>query len=272
VVRGGVSLQHDDGETLRLEAGDLAIVRGPGPWSLGDRLDRPPQVLIEPGNRCTTLYGEPLEQKMSLGVRTWGHNPDGETMMLIGVYEELGSVGQLLLDALPSMIRIPNGSLDAPLIGLLGEEIAKDDSGQVAVLDRLLDLLVVTALRSWFAQEDNAAPPWLRANDDPIVGRALRLLFNNPAHPWTVASLASEIGVSRAALARRFTEMVGEPPITFLTTWRLSLAADLLRQPGATVGSVARQVGYSTPFALSNAFKRVHGVSPRQHRALAATG
>ena len=99
------------------------------------------------------------------------------------------------------------------------------------------------------------------------MGRALRLLHNNPAHPWTVAELATEIGVSRAALARRFSELVGEPPMAFLAGWRLALAADLLREPDATVGAVARQVGYGSPFALSTAFKRVRGVSPQQFRA-----
>jgi AraC-like DNA-binding protein len=81
-----------------------------------------------------------------------------------------------------------------------------------------------------------------------------------------VAALAADAGVSRAALARRFTELVGEPPMSFLTGWRIALAADLLREPGATVSSVARQVGYGSPFALSTAFKRIRGVSPQQHR------
>ena len=97
-----------------------------------------------------------------------------------------------------------------------------------------------------------------------------RLLQHHPEHPWTVAELATAAGLSRAAFARRFTDVVGEPPMTFLTGWRLALAADLLREPGATLASVARQVGYSTPFALSTAFKRQHGVSPRDHRALTA--
>ena len=134
------------------------------------------------------------------------------------------------------------------------------------MLDRLLDLLLIAVLRAWFARPEAEAPAWYRAHGDPVVGRALRLLHNNPAHPWTVATLAAEIGVSRAALARRFTELVGEPPMTFLTGWRLALAADLLREPDATVGAVARQVGYGSPFALSTAFKRVRGVSPQQHR------
>jgi AraC-like DNA-binding protein len=105
-----------------------------------------------------------------------------------------------------------------------------------------------------------------------VVGRALRLLHNDPARPWTVAALAAATGTSRAALARRFNELVGEPPMTFLTGWRIALAADLLREPGATVGSVARQVGYGSPFALSTAFKRVRGISPHQHRVGALQG
>jgi AraC-like DNA-binding protein len=100
-----------------------------------------------------------------------------------------------------------------------------------------------------------------------VVGPVLRLLHSKPAHPWTVEALAVTTGTSRASLARRFTELVGEPPMTFLTGWRLALAADLLREPGATVGSVARQVGYGSSFALSTAFKRVRGISPREHRA-----
>jgi AraC-like DNA-binding protein len=104
-----------------------------------------------------------------------------------------------------------------------------------------------------------------------VIGRALRLMQHNPAHPWTVAALAGQIGVSRAALARRFTELVGEPPMSYLTGWRLAIAADLLREPEATIDAVARQVGYSSGFALSAAFKRVRGVSPREHR-LSATG
>ena len=82
----------------------------------------------------------------------------------------------------------------------------------------------------------------------------------------TVSRLATRAGVSRAAFARRFTALVGEPPMAFLTEWRLALAADLLLEPEATIATVARQVGYATPYALSAAFKRERGVSPRDHR------
>ena len=84
--------------------------------------------------------------------------------------------------------------------------------------------------------------------------------------PEQIVGLAAEVGVSRAALSRRFHDLVGEPPMTFLTNWRIDLAADLLRQPDPTLGAVAQQVGYSTPFALSSAFKRVRGVRPQAHR------
>ena len=137
------------------------------------------------------------------------------------------------------------------------------------MLDRLLDLLLIAVLRAWFARPEAQAPGWYRAHGDPVVGPALRLLHNSPAEPWTVAGLAKEIGVSRAALARRFNELVGEPPMAYLTSWRITVAADLLREPGATVGSVAPQVGYGSSFALSTAFKRVRGVSPQEHRTAA---
>ena len=155
---------------------------------------------------------------------------------------------------------------DGRPLGLLRDEIARDGPGQEVLLDRLLDLLLVAALRAWLARQADAAPAWFRAHADPVVGAALRLLHDNPAHPWTVASLAARLGVSRAALARRFTRLVGEPPMTYLTNRRLDLAAELLRDPETTLGAVARKVGYGTAFALSAAFKRVRGVSPREHR------
>ncbi|HYU03644.1 MAG TPA: AraC family transcriptional regulator, partial [Jatrophihabitantaceae bacterium] len=125
-------------------------------------------------------------------------------------------------------------------------------------------------LRAWFAREGVKAPTWYRAHTDPTIGRALRMLHNDPAHPWTVAGLAAEVGVARATLARRFTELVGEPPLSYLTGWRLALAADLLLEPGITVSGVARQVGYGSPFTFSTAFKRNYGVSPQAHRAAAS--
>lgn len=271
VTRGEVWLTPDNGEAVRLLPGDVAIARGPDPYTVADDPGAPPMVVVYPGQQCKTLEGEDLVEAMALGVRTWGNSPDGQVMMLIGAYEKTGEVSQRLLEALPPLVIISGGAWDSPLIPLLAEEVVKDEPGQEVVLDRLLDLLVIAALRTWFSRPEAEAPAWYQAHSDPIVGRALGLLHNNPAHPWTVGTLAAETGVSRAALARRFTELVGEPPMAFLTTWRLALAADLLHEPEATLGSVARQVGYGTPFALSAAFKRVRGVTPQQHRATASS-
>jgi AraC-like DNA-binding protein len=272
MMRGEAWVVPDHGDTARLGPGDVAIMRGPDPYVFADDPGTPPQAVIHPGQHCTTPDGHDLAQAMDLGVRTWGNSPDGAAMMLIGTYEQVGEIGRRLLGALPGLLVLPGATWESPLIPLLGDEVAKDEPGQEVVLDRMLDLLLIAVLRAWFAQADADAPAWYRADSDPVVGRALRMLHNNPAHPWTVATLAAEVGVSRAALARRFTELVGEPPMTFLTGWRLALAADLLREPDATIGAVARQVGYGSPFALSTAFKRVRGVSPRHYRVGTAAG
>lgn len=274
VVRGHAYVGRDDGDVVRIGPGDIALVRGPEPYLFADDVATPPQVVVHPGQQCTTLRGEDLSQSMGLGVRTWGNDAEGASVVLIGVYEQTSALGGRLVDALPPQVVVPGGACGERMVELLADEIAQDQPGQETVLDRILDLLLVGALRDWFARPDAEAPSWYRAYADPVVGQALRLLQNNPAEPWTVASLAAELGVSRAALARRFNELVGEPPMAFLTGWRLALAADLLREPGATVGAVAREVGYGSAFALSTAFKRVRGTTPSAHRqaSLAATG
>jgi AraC-like DNA-binding protein len=270
MVRGDAWVVPDGpGERVHLGPGDVAITRGRDPYTFADDPATPPQVVIHPGERCTTPDGQDLAQAMDLGVRTWGNSPEGSTVMLIGTYQMRGEISERLLAALPPLLVLHEDAWSSPLVPLLADEMVKDEPGQEAVLDRLLDLLLIAVLRAWFSRPEVEAPAWYRAHDDPVVGRALRIMHNNPDHPWTVASLATEIGVSRAALARRFTDLVGEPPMAYLTGWRLTLAADLLREPDATVAAVARQVGYASPFALSTAFKRVRGVSPRQHRVSA---
>lgn len=264
VVRGHAWLGYDDDAHDVLDAGDIALLRGPDHYTVADSPETPTQVIIGTGQVCTTADGVPVAESMSQGVRTWGNAAGGGTVLLTGTYEGEGEISRRLRAALPRMVILRDGDWDCAFVPLLVEEIGKDDIGQEAVLDRLLDLLVVAALRTWFAQAD--APAWFRAHTDPVVGKALRLLHSNPAHPWTVASLAGEVAVSRAALARRFTDLVGEPPMAYLTGWRLALAADLLLEPDATVGAVARRVGYSSPFTFSTAFKRRFGTSPRAHR------
>lgn len=270
LVRGDAWVVPDEGERVRLRAGDLAIARGPGAYTCADDPATEPQALILPGGECRCPDGRSLNGSMDLGVRSWGDRLDGDTVLLIGTYPVRGSVGGRLLDALPPLLSLAPDSLDSPLTPLLTTEIVRDEPGQEVVLDRLLDLLVIAALRAWFARPDAAAPAWYRALADPVVGPVLRLVQDRPAHPWTVAALAARAGVSRAALARRFTALVGEPPMAYLTGWRLALAADRLRDSDDTLAAIARQVGYGSAFALSSAFKRFYGISPREHRARAA--
>jgi AraC-like DNA-binding protein len=265
-THGSAAIVGESSRTVRLGPGDVALTRGAEPYVFADDPATTPMVVIHPGQRCTTLSGEDLRFEMALGVRTWGNSPSGATRSVICAYEGRSEVSARLLDALPTALVLRAAEWKTPLVDLLAAEAGNDGPGQEAYLDRLLDLLLIAVLRTWFDRDENA-PTWWHAEHDPVVGPALKLIYNNPAHPWTVANLAAAVGSSRAVFASRFTEQVGEPPIAFLTSWRLALAADLLRSSQATIGAVARQVGYSTPFALSSAFKRAYGASPNTYRA-----
>lgn len=268
MVHGEAWLIPDHGAPILTRPGDMAVMRGPEPYTLADAPDTPVQVIVGPQQRCSTLEGEDVTERMALGVRTWG---DGfqdvdSAVMLSGTYQTPSEIGRRLLTTLPAILVRPAETADGTLVPLLASEISRDEPGQEIVLDRLLDLLLVGALRTWLAEPDSGSPSWYRAQSDPVVGLALRLLHENPAHGWTVGELALKAGVSRASMARRFTDIVGEPPMAYLTGWRLALAADLLRERDATIATVARRVGYSSAFALSTAFKRVRGMSPQEFR------
>jgi AraC-like DNA-binding protein len=268
MIHGDAWVVPDVGPPAELRPGEVAILRGPDPYTIADTPNTPPHVVIGEGQVCTVISGPDIPPPNTLGVRTWGGG--GSTVMLSGTYTMTGEIGQRLLRALPAVLIRPAGA-DNPLIPLLAGEIVRDEPGQELVLDRVLDLLLVTILRAWLGDPGTGAPAWYRAQHDPVVGAALRLVHEDPAGQWTVAELATRTGVSRAALARRFTALVGEPPMAYLTGLRLALAADLLRDPDTTLGAVARRVGYGSSFALSAAFKRVRGVSPREHRSQADT-
>ena len=268
VARGWAWVLRESEEPRRLAPGDVAVFRGPDHYTLADDPQTPPNVVVYPGQNCTSAEdGRGLAREWDLGVRTWGTSPDGGTAMLIGNYEHAGEISRPLLSALPPVLVLSHDEWDSPLLGMLAEEITKDHPGQRVVLDRLLDLLLIAILRTWFDRPGGGAPAWYQALGDPVVGTALRLVHSQPAQPWTVESLAARSGSSRAVLARRFADMVGEPPMSYLTHWRLALAADLLHKRDVTLTAVARQVGYSDGFALSTAFKRVRGISPEQYRS-----
>lgn len=267
VVRGQAWVVPDDGAPLLLPTGSVAVVRGPDPYTVADPPGTAPAVAVGPQEACTaTADGRHLTEEWSLGVRTWGDGSGDGAVLLVGSYASVGEVSRPLLAALPPVLTLGPQEWDSPVAALLAAEVQRDAPGQGAVLDRLLDVTCIDALRTWFRHHPDRAPSWFRAAGDPVVGRAVRLLHHNPAHPWTVGGLAAAVGVSRAVLARRFAEQLGEPPMAHLTRWRLDLAADLLLDHGLTVEAVARRVGYGTAFALSAAFRRERGLSPREHR------
>jgi AraC-like DNA-binding protein len=265
---GHASIRLDDTAPtpVRLAAGDIALISGTGRYTIADSPSTPPQIVIHQGKKYLAGTGEEATVQQSLAPRTYGDGLPGATTMLRGAYRLRGGVGDRLLDMLPPLAIVPAGPRTRVALDLLTTETACDEPGQDAVLGRLLDLVLVMALRAWCASPDATPPAWYRALADPAIGDALRLLHTDPARRWTVAELAAETGMSRAAFAARFTGHVGEPPLTYLTAWRMTLAADLLHDTDHTIATIARQVGYHDAFAFSVAFKRAHSISPSAWR------
>lgn len=266
VVAGAAWVQADNAEPVQVFRGDVVLARGPDPYTVSDAPGTVPSIFIEPGQHCVDADGNSLEAEMTLGTRTWGNDAAGETSLVTGTYQSTRAVSDRLLRSLPPILVLRADEWNGRLVAILCDEMTRDDLGQEVFLDRLLDLVVIEAIRVWFAADMTRAPAWHRAASDPVVGPALRLLEADVARPWTLDALAREVGVSRASLARRFTAELGEPAMTYLTGLRLDLAADLLCEPDLTIAAVARQVGYGSPFALSAAFKRVRGMSPSEYR------
>ncbi|MFD2420242.1 AraC family transcriptional regulator [Amycolatopsis pigmentata] len=149
------------------------------------------------------------------------------------------------------------------LIDLLGTEAGQTRMGSGATLAALLDLILIRVLRLWHDQQDTAGWP---TADDPAIAAALRAIHTQPHRPWTIQRLSEQAGMPRTAFTRRFTTVVGQPPMRYLTGWRLSHGARLLRETKAPMSTIARQVGYSSEFAFSTAFRREYGVPPGRFR------
>lgn len=176
-----------------------------------------------------------------------------------------------LVASLPPMIHVKGDGgtavhwLEASL-QFVASEMASGHPGAETVVSRLADILFVQAIRAHLAQSGKEARGWLGALVDPQIGQALGLIHQQPEQSWTVASLASAVGMSRSAFAGRFAHLVGEPPLTYLTRWRMDKAARLLRSGYASIGEVAARVGYDAEAAFSKAFKRWTGVAPGAYR------
>jgi AraC-like DNA-binding protein len=230
-------------------------------------------VVLQGACRILPPEGEPIvlgPGDVAFLPRGSAHGLDGErVVMLCGAYLLDGSAPHPLLDDLPDVVHLParvgrHEELRAA-VGLLGAELDRDGRpGADAVLPTLLDLLLLYVLRAWF--EDHHDTGWAAALHDPAVHAALRAIHANPARPWTVEELGARAGLSRAAFARRFTRLTGRPPLTYLTWWRMTTAARLLRASDAPVDAIARQVGYSSQYTFAHAFKRHYATPPGAYR------
>ncbi|MGW4064590.1 AraC family transcriptional regulator [Amycolatopsis sp. NPDC004747] len=261
VLSGGGWIVPERGEPEPLKAYDTVVVRGPGTFTFVDEIGTTAEPVA-----CGEYCAAP-ELGGTRHRRGWRDDGDGPTTLIVGAYPAGGEVSRPLLDALPVVLRVAGGGTGDAVLDHLAAEVATDTPGQQVVLDRLLDWMLVCTLREWFDRPGGEPPAWWSAQRDPVVGRALRLLHDDPAAPWTVGALAGRAGVSRSTLAKRFAGLVGEPPLTYLTRRRMALAADLLvERATATVSEVARSVGYADAFGFSAAFKRIRGVTPSEFR------
>jgi AraC-like DNA-binding protein len=243
---------------VELSPGTVALVRGGQDHYIGH----------QPGADCL----DPEEFRVRHARTGAGDNPQA-TVFLCGAYQFSGDVGSGLLDALPQVMTL-SAAIDDPLrdvVTLLSRELARTEPAQQIVLDRLLDLLLVLAIRTDF-RRSATAPRWYRASADPRLSAALQAMHENAARPWTVPELAAVSGLSRAAFARAFREALGQAPMQYLTEWRMTLARDHLRADDSTLARIAEAVGYGSPFAFAAAFRRHHGTAPGawRQRELAA--
>lgn len=259
VLRGSCRLLRDGAEPLALGAGDIVF----RPHGAG-------HVLADsPGTRPVTPACDPAEMGDLPAYAVVG-SPTSEdaTVTLCGAYELDPELVHPLIHDLPELIHIPAQWGRHPhlraTVDLLAAELAEPGAGSAALVPALLDTMLVYLLRTWLTGEHPTL--WAAALADPVTGAALQAIHREPERDWTVATLAAEGGLSRAPFARRFTGLLGQPPMTYLTWWRMTVAARLLQRTDTTVGAIAGRVGYGSEFAFAAAFKRRFGTPPGRYR------
>jgi AraC-like DNA-binding protein len=254
VVAG--TLQVETGEGVRtLSAGELALVpRGTGHALRSDDAAPAPDILSLERERVSDRYEV---------LRHGGGGP--ATALICGAMRLEHPAARNLIAALPATIVVgadaPGAEWIQTVLRMLAAEAGRPRPGGEAVITRLADIVVIQALRAWIEADPGARSGWLGALRDPLIGRAIALVHADPARPWTVEGLARELAMSRSAFAARFTELVGEPAMQYVTTWRMHVALTEL-QGGATVGGLADRLGYRSEAAFARAFKRVIGTPP----------
>lgn len=257
VTAGRCWLEVEGIDPILLQPGGLALV----PHGQGHRLASDPDV------ESTDLWDVPRDyQDEHYEVLRLGD--EGRPAAIIcGTIRFEQPAAQRLVGILPRVIDIEAGS--APEMGwiqstlqFMAAEARQPRPGGETIITRLADVLVVQAIRAWIERDPAAQTGWLGALRDPQIGRAITQIHREPARDWTVAELADEVAMSRSAFSARFSELAGEPPMQYVTRWRMQLAETWLKQDGLTVAELAGRLGYRSEAAFSRAFKRSIGISP----------
>jgi AraC-like DNA-binding protein len=260
IAEGRMVLQVGSGEEIEVRAGELVLLPHNDTHTFGSDLDAaviPTHEVIKPavpGDISRVRYG--------------GGGP--ATRMLCGFLGSETSFGPLL-SALPPLLKLDvrataSGAWIESSFRFAASEIAAGRMGSTTVIAKLSELLFVEAVNGYVASLPTERRGWLAGLRDPHVGRALALLHARPGEDWTAEALALEVGMSRSVLAERFTSLIGQPPIHYLTLWRMQLAEERLREGRGSLAQIAAAVGYESEAAFSRAFKREYGVAPGQWR------
>lgn len=249
-------------ERIPLEAGDLVLLPHGDEHQIADPADAEAVPLV-------VLPSERVGHNAALLC----YGGDGPAALLIcGGVQFAGPLVHPLLDLLPRVLllhrRDQEGAhawLDATLT-MLGAEALSLRPGSAAVMTRLADILVLQSIRVWVERDDGRRLGWLGALRDPAIGSALALIHRRAEEPWTVASLAREVHLSRSVFSQRFSRLVGRSPMQYVTRWRMSLARSWLREERMSASEAAHRLGYSSEAAFSRAFKRYLQVPPGAFR------
>lgn len=252
-------------EPVQLNPGDVVFLRDGRGHILADH----PSTPAEEFQAARYQGGSPI------GSVTLG-GEGAATSLLCGNYHLDQGRPHPLVRQLPEVIHLPTGHGRHPelsaAVQLLGAELENPRIGSDGIVPTLIDSLLLYILRAWLDDQPAAAAQgWAAALGDSAVAPVLSAMHDDPAASWTVESLAVRAGLSRAAFARRFAALVGEPPMAYLTRWRMTTAARMLRESDAPLTTVAARTGYGSEFAFAKAFKREYGLAPggyrRQNRA-----